>query len=311
MVNLSRRAFLEFCAKITAIIGLESTFTPQIAEAISKLTSNAPPVIWLQGQSCSGCSVSLLNSCDPGPSEIITQYISLKFHGTLSTATGETAMDALKNLINAGKYFLVFEGSIPSKMPEACVIGHIPISTLLKNAAENAEGIIAVGACASFGGIPAAENNPTGAVSVPHFLKDEKINKPTIILPGCPAHPDWIVGTLVHMIKFGIPPLDSKGRPKMFFSKLIHDQCPRFSDYERENFAKTFTDNGCLFRLGCIGPNTYADCTIRYWNSKTNSCINAGAPCIGCASENFATKTNFPFFRKGEQSRMLEEKKIS
>ncbi|MBF0119825.1 MAG: hydrogenase small subunit [Desulfobacterales bacterium] len=304
MVNLSRRDFLSFCAKITALIGLESTFVPQIAEGVSKLINNAPPVIWLQGQSCSGCSVSLLNSYAPGPAELITRYISLKFHSTLSTATGDVAMDTLNQVIKDGGYFLVFEGSVPSKMPEACLMGHVPVSEILSDAAKNSEGIIAVGTCASFGGIPAAENNPTGAISVPLFLKNENINKPTILLPGCPAHPDWIVGTLVHMIKFGLPPLDAKGRPKMFFAKLIHEQCPRFSDYEREKFAKTFTDKGCLFRLGCIGPNTYADCTIRYWNSRINSCIPSGAPCIGCASEDFAIKANFPFFRKGEEKKI-------
>ena len=68
----------------------------------------------------------------------------------------------------------------------------------------------------------------------------------------------------------------------------------------RENFAKTFSDDGCLFKLGCLGPNTFADCTLRYWNSRTNSCISSGAPCIGCASETFASKSAFPFYRKGE-----------
>ncbi len=122
-----------------------------------------------------------------------------------------------------------------------------------------------------------------------------------IRLPGCPANPDWIIGTLVHLLKFGIPRLDDKNRPKMFYSKLIHEQCPRFADYEREKYAEHFSDNGCLFKLGCLGPNTNADCTIRYWNSGANSCIQSGAPCIGCASEDFAHKSSVPFYRKTEK----------
>ena len=278
-------------------MGLGSSAIPKIAEALEQLSAGNAPVLWLQGQSCSGCSISLLNTEDPGPAQVLTGYISLLFHSTLSAATGDVSMDVLNRSIDHGGYLLVIEGSIPAGMPEACVIGHEHFSKQVIRAAKNAKAVIAVGTCAAFGGIPGAENNPTGAVSVPHFLKNKGISKPVIVLPGCPAHPDWIVGTLVHVLKFGIPSLDEKGRPNMFFSKLIHDQCPRFADYERENFAKSFSDDGCLFKLGCLGPNTYADCTLRLWNSGANSCINAGAPCIGCASEEFAAKASVPFYR--------------
>jgi hydrogenase small subunit len=175
-------------------------------------------------------------------------------------------------------------------------------------AAAKAQAIIAQGTCAAFGGIPAAEGNPTGAMSVVSFLKKEGITKPIISLPGCPPHPDWLVGTLVHVLKFGMPALDAEGRPKMFYSKLVHDQCPRFADYERENFAKTFSDDGCLFKLGCLGPNTHADCTLRNWNSGVNSCIKAGAPCIGCTAKEFASRTTFPFFRKSESEQAAMKK---
>jgi len=160
-----------------------------------------------------------------------------------------------------------------------------------------------VGICATAGGIPGAEGNSTGAMSVPAFLKQAGIAIPCIVIPGCPAHPDWIVGTLVHVLQFGPPPLDELGRPKAFFSKFIHDQCPRFADYERENFAKKFGDDGCLFRLGCAGPITKADCNLRQWNGGTNTCIKAGAPCIGCAWEGFGAKRDFPFYLKNGQLR--------
>jgi hydrogenase small subunit len=178
------------------------------------------------------------------------------------------------------------------------MIGNEPFTKQVIRAADKATAIIAVGTCAAFGGIPAAENNPTGALSVPDFLKKEGVSKPTISIPGCPVHPDWLVGTLVHVLKFGIPALDDSGRPKMFFSRLVHDQCPRFADYEREKFARKFSDEGCLFKLGCLGPNTHSDCTNRLWNSGTSYCIKAGAPCIGCTSKAFAGKASFPFFRK-------------
>jgi hydrogenase small subunit len=107
-----------------------------------------------------------------------------------------------------------------------------------------------------------------------------------------------LLGTLAHALKLGIPPLDALGRPKAFFSRLMHDQCARFADYEREKFAKTFGDEGCLFKLGCLGAITHTDCALRQWNSGVNSCIRAGAPCIGCGSEQFAAKASLPFITK-------------
>ncbi len=309
MQNFTRREFLEISAKITALLGLGSSAVPKVAEALEMLSAENLPVLWLQGQSCSGCSVSLLNSENPGPAEILTTYISLLFHSTLSTATGDVGMKIVHRSIDEGGFFLVVEGSMPDRMPEACIMGHEPVTEIVARAARKAKAVIAIGTCASFGGSPSAENNPTGAISGPDFLKKKNISTPVIRLPGCPAHPDWLVGTLVHVIKFGIPPLDDMGRPMMFYSKLIHDQCPRFADYEREKYAKHFSDDGCLFMLGCVGTITRADCTLRYWNSRTNSCIPAGAPCIGCASEDFAAQASFPFYRKSEQHNKKETKK--
>lgn len=295
MAQISRRQFLAWGAKLTALMGLDASVIPQVAEALEELSSGGVPILWLQGLSCSGCSVSLLNSESPKPIEILTAYISLLFHSTLSVATGEVAMEVINQTVEHGGYYLAVEGSIPAGMPRACMLGEESIPDQVLRSARSARAVISVGSCASFGGIPAAENNPTGAVSVHNFLADKGISTPIINIPGCPAHPDWIVGTLVHLLKFGLPALDDARRPTMFYRRLIHDQCPRFSDYERERFAKTFSDDGCLFKLGCLGPGTYADCTLRLWNGRTNYCIKAHAPCIGCASEDFASRASFPF----------------
>ena len=308
MPDITRRSFLQLSIKLAAAMGLSSSSVPRIADALEQLVSKNAPVLWLQGLSCSGCSVSFLNSDNPGPAQVLTDYISLLFHSTLSTATGATGMEIIHRSVERGGYFLVVEGSIPQGMAQACKVGGESFSEQVLKAARNARAVIALGTCASFGGIPAAENNPTGAVGVPRFFKEKGITTPVILLPGCPTHPDWLVGTLVHVIKFGIPPLDDKGRPKLFYSRLIHDQCPRFADYERERFARTFSEDGCFFKLGCMGPLTHADCTLRQWNSGSNFCIRAGSPCIGCASERFAAKAAFPMFEKNIESAKGKEK---
>lgn len=298
MSDITRRQFIGLSVRLAAAMGLGSSAIPRIAEALEDIRSGTVPVLWLQGLSCSGCSVSLLNSDNPGPLRILTRYLSVLFHSTLSTATGEVGMAIVRNRIEAGGYCLIAEGSVPRGMPSACKMGGDYFTDALLQAAANADSIIAAGACAANGGIPGAENSPTGAVSVPEFLKENGITTPVIRIPGCPAHPDWLVGTLVHALKFGVPDLDRQGRPKMFFSRLVHDQCPRFADYERERFAKTFADEGCFFKLGCLGPLTHADCSLRLWNNGINFCINAGAPCIGCAADDFPQAVSFPLFTK-------------
>ena len=228
MSDITRRKFLELSVKLSVITGLGSMAVPRIAEALGELSAGQAPVLWLQGQSCSGCSVSLLNSDHPDPVTLLTAYISLRFHATLSTSTGDVSMAVINQSIAKGGYFLAVEGSIPTSMPEACMVGHETFEKQVSRAAKNANAVIAVGGCASFGGIPAAENNPTGAQSVPAFLKKEKIDKPVIAIPGCPVHPDWLVGTLVHVLKFGIPGPGRKSPPEDVLRKAPSRPVPSF-----------------------------------------------------------------------------------
>ncbi len=307
MEPMTRRSFLTVSLRLAALMGLGASAAPALAEALERVVRGRAPTLWLQGQCCSGCSVSLLDSEPLGPAQLLTQQIALAFHQTLSGATGHQAVETVDRAIAAGGFILVVEGSVPVGMPRACFFGEETFTDQLTRAAKAAKAVVAVGTCATSGGIPAAEGNATGSLPVPAFLKQAGIAVPCISIPGCPAHPDWIVGTLTHVLGFGIPPLDDLGRPKAFFGKLVHDQCPRFADYERENFAAKFGDDGCLFRLGCAGPITRADCNLRQWNGGTATCIRAGAPCIGCASELFAAKRDFPFYLKNGQLRPEEK----
>jgi hydrogenase small subunit len=302
----SRRSFLQLAARLTAVMGLGASAIPNMAEALGQIAGGTAPVLWLQGQCCSGCSVALLDAESLTPDKLLTRVISLAFHQTLSSATGHQAVDVVNQIVRQGGYVLIVEGTVPAKMPKACLFGEEPFGNQLVRAAKNAKAILAVGTCAAFGGIPAAENNPTGAVSVPAFLATEGIRTPTILIPGCPLHPDWLVGTIAHVLKFGLPPLDEKGRPKAFFSRMIHDQCPRFADYERETFAHTFGEPGCLFKLGCMGPITKADCSLRAFNGGVNSCLLAGAPCIGCAGESFYLRSDLPLYTKAHAASAKE-----
>lgn len=298
MNAINRRAFLSLSTRLSVALGLGAGAIPRVAEALDELSQGLAPVLWLQGQCCSGCSISLLDSEAVKPVKLLTHYLSLGFHQTLSAATGLVAVDVVNQLINRGGYILIAEGTVPAQMPEACQFGEEHYGDLFIRAARRAKAVVAVGTCAAYGGVPAAEHNPTGAMNVPSFLKQEGVDAPLLRVPGCPVHPDWLVGVVVHTLKFGLPPLDGLGRPLAYYGRTLHEQCPRFNDYEREVFARTFGDDGCLFKLGCAGPITYTDCNLRSWNGGVNSCIRAGAPCIGCGSPNFCAKADYPLITK-------------
>ncbi len=302
-MKMDRRTFLKDAALLTAGLGLAPMFKPQIADALEELATGRAPILWLQGQSCSGCSVSLLNSESPAPADLLTRYLSLYFHQTLSAATGASALHAIETAIGAGEYVLVVEGAVPVGMPESCVIGEEPFVDLVARAARKAKAVASVGTCASFGGVPAAPPNATGATGVSEVLAQAGISVPVMNLPGCPSHPAWLVGNLVYLLKVGIPELDEHRRPKRTFGQLLHDQCPYFAKYQAKSFAQHLGEDGCLFKLGCQGVVTHADCAMRFWNGGTNWCLGAHAPCLGCAHPEFVRNPGFAFFRLNEKDR--------
>ncbi|MDH4321632.1 MAG: hydrogenase small subunit [Desulfobulbaceae bacterium] len=299
---IDRRQFLQMAATLSTVFGVSNLPAP-VQAALNKIDpASLPKLVYLQGQSCTGCSISLLQAESPSPASLITDYSQLAFHADLSAISGKKAVEMITRFVTgqAGPYLLAIEGAIPAKMPEACVIGEHPFAWYLDQAAKTMTAAVAVGTCASHGGIPAAEGNPTGACSLREYYAQTGVKKPVIAIPGCPPHPDWVWQTVVHLVKIGMPELTKDGSPKLFFDRKVHETCPRYHDFQQEIFAKKLGANGCLFKLGCLGPDTSADCPTRWWNGGQNWCIGANAPCIGCASPIFARKKNFPFYRIAE-----------
>jgi hydrogenase small subunit len=296
---VDRRQFIKMAAALGTAFGLSNLPAP-VAAALKQIDPRSvPKLLYLQGQSCSGCSISLLQAQSPSPLALITKYSQLAFHTDLSATSGAQAMNLIDRYIGgeAGDYLLVLEGAIPDKMPSACHIGDKPLATLLEAASRTMTAAVAVGACACDGGIPGAEGNQTGAIGLPQFFSQRKIEKPVIQIRGCSVHPDWVWQTVVHLVKIGMPEMTDIGSPKLFYSHTVHETCPRYHDFQQEIFAKQLGDRGCLFQLGCLGPQTKADCSSRWWNGGTTWCINANAPCIGCASPLFAKQKSMPFYR--------------
>jgi hydrogenase small subunit len=304
MTHLTRRELLRVGAALAGAAGLGPALGRVLAAGLEDFATQRAKVVWVEGMSCSGCSVSLLNAENPGPLELLTEVISMIFHPTIGAAQGDVCMDVLAQAAQGRDYFLIVEGAVPTAMSQACSIGGRPLTELLPPMLRNARGIIAAGTCAAFGGIPAAEGNLTGAANVRTFMQQQGIAWQGKLVqgPGCPVHPDSLVGTLAYFAAKGYPQVDPELlTPDMFYRHSVHDDCPKFHYWEKREFAAKFGDDGCLFKLGCLGPLSHTNCPRRQWNGGTNWCIRAGAPCIACTNDKFAAYRDFPFYRKGER----------
>jgi hydrogenase small subunit len=293
--GVTRREFLRFCAAATSAMALPVALAPQVARALEN--ARRPSVIWLPFQECTGCTESITRSHGATIEGMIFDAISLDYQHTLQAASGTAAEHAREQAMkdNWGNYLLIVDGSVPTGNAGYGTIAGMSNLEMLREAAKGAGAIVALGSCATFGGIPMAKPNPTGAVPVSEVIK----GKPIINVPGCPPIPVVITGVLMQYLTFGrIPELDSLGRPLAFYGQTIHDRCYRRPFYERGEFAETFDDEGarkgwCLYKLGCKGPTTYNACATAKWNGGVSFPIEAGHGCIGCSEPRFWDKGGF------------------
>jgi len=298
--SINRRDFLKFCAGTATLLGLSEAAVPRVAKALEE-AAKKPPVIWLEGQDCAGCSISFTNTSNPGTAEIILDTISLRYHEALMAASGHQAEKALQDSIKEGGYVLVVEGSIPEADDRYCKIADVPFVQTVKEAAANAAAVIAIGACATYGGIP--RGTPSKGMGISAAMDKGLVpKKPLINVPTCPVHPEHFVGTVVYYLLYKKPPpMDAHLRPLLFYDKLIHDNCERRGHFENGEFLADWNDfkqrNFCLYLKGCKGPFTHSDCPKRRWNDGLNWCIGCGAGCQGCSEPAFYTGMS-PLYQK-------------
>ena len=286
--DVSRREFLKFCTVMAATMGLPFSAANLIAKTIKN--PKRPPVIWLHFQECTGCTESLLRATHPTVENLVLDLISLDYSETLMAAAGHQAEAALHASVkaNEGKFICVVEGSIPTKDNGIyCKIGGKTALEILNEIGPKAAAIVAIGSCASWGGVQSADPNPTGATGVNQIIKD----KPVINLPGCPASPYNILSTILYYLTLKkLPELDKQGRPKFAYGRLIHENCERRPHFDAGRFAEQFGGEGhrkgwCLYKLGCKGPETYANCSIQLYGDVGSQSwpVGTGRPCFGCA----------------------------
>ncbi|OGP58934.1 MAG: oxidoreductase, partial [Deltaproteobacteria bacterium RBG_13_49_15] len=271
--GVSRRDFMRYCTYLTAAMGLSSSFVPKVAEvfAASKVR---PPVVWLHFAECTGCSEAVLRSQYPYIDDLVLEVLSLEYHETVMAAAGQQAEDQLHATVKKyeGKYLCVVEGAIGTRFNGG--YGKISGRTFMeigKEVCSKAAAVICIGTCATFGGIQAAKPNPGGYKGVGEALGIKPVN-----ISGCPPNPVNFVGTVVNYLLLGkLPELDNLGRPLFAYAKTIHDQCPRRSHFENNEFVTEFGSKEaamgyCLYKMGCRGPETYNNCPIAKFNDGTS-----------------------------------------
>jgi hydrogenase small subunit len=286
--GISRRDLLKFCTYITGTLALPASMVPRVAHALQ--TATRPPVVWLEMQDCAGCTESLLRANQPTVAELVLDVLSLNYHETIMTPSGKMAEKSLEDTVAAGGYITVVEGSIPTKDDGIyCCIGGRTAVDILNEVASNTAAIIAVGACAFYGGWPATQPNPTEAKGVKDIVSDV----PIINMAGCPYNVDNLTATIVHYLTFNaLPAVDDLGRPLFAYGRRIHDNCERRGHFDAGEFVREWGDEGhrngwCLYQMGCKGPVSFQNCPTIRWNQGTNWPVGAGHGCIGCANPNF------------------------
>lgn len=288
--GVSRRDFLKYCSVVAVGLGLPLSAGTRIAEAI--VNPKRPPVIWLSFQECTGCVESLLRANHPTIESLILDMISLDYSETLSAASGHQVEAAKEQSIreNKGKFILVVDGAIPTRDNGIyCKIAGKTALSILQETAPHAAAIIAMGSCASWGGVAAAAPNPTEAKGIPELLA----GKAVVTIPGCPPSPYNLLSTILHFLTYQkLPQLDTAGRPLFAYSRLIHENCERRPHFDAGRFATQFGDElhrkgACLYKLGCKGPETHANCpSILFGDAGAGAWpVGTGHPCFGCAEK--------------------------
>lgn len=284
-------------------------------------------VFWLAGMSCDGCTIAASGATNPSVEDLLAGNLPglpkmVLHHPVLSVEAGHEFVEnfrmAWEDELDA-PYVIVYEGSIADEEIAARTGGYWaglgveetgdgpqPVSTAkwVERLAPGAAASIAIGTCATWGGIPAAAGNPTGAMSLMDFLGEDyrsAFGLPVINIPGCSPIGDNFTETVAAVLYYlqgigPIPDLDELGRPAWLFEETVHRGCTRAGYYEEGVFAEEYGDRECLVEVGCWGPVVNCNIVRRGAINHHGGCMEAGGICIGCTMPGFPDKFA-PFYK--------------
>lgn len=265
-------------------------------------------VYWFHCAGCDGDSVALLNLEHPSLVDIFADLEVLPLHHPSISITSYKEQKETIKAIREGEApldILVVEGSVlrgPSNTGMFDTKFGEPKKNILASLAKTAKYVIALGTCASFGGVGKGtetqatglqfEGSEKGGLLGADFLSSGGL--PVINLPGCPCHPEIFTGTLAFLAQGLSIELDELNRPLTWYGMMVHQGCTRNEYHEYRVEDDDFGKRGCLFfHKGCHGPLTGGSCNKLLW-SKRSSKPRVGTPCFGCNEPDFPQ--SYPFF---------------
>jgi hydrogenase small subunit len=274
-------------------------------------------ILWTsEGMSCDGDTVSITAASLPSVEDVVLGAIpglpKVHLHNkVLAYETGDDFMAAFHRAARGDlePFIFVVEGSIPNEkingdgywtsMGNDPATGEpITVNEWIDRLAHKAWAVVAIGTCATYGGIHAMAGNPTGSMGLADYLGWDFRSAgglPIVNVPGCPVQPDNFMETLLWVLHqaAGLAPtipLDEQLRPTWLFGKTVHEGCDRAAYYEQGDFAKDYNSPKCIVKIGCWGPVVNCNVTKRGWMDGVGGCPNVGGICIGCTMPGFPDK---------------------
>jgi hydrogenase small subunit len=291
---------------------------------------NIVHVFWIAGMSCDGCSIAATGATNPSVEDLLLGRIPnlpkvVLHHPVLSPGAGAEFIRPFRAAVDGtlgAPYVVVLEGSVPDDQAFPTETGYFsamgaggfdPLSETdqpnrvtdwLWKLAPGAAAYVAIGTCATWGGIPAAAGNITGSMSLTDFLgKDYRsaLGVPVVNVPGCSPVGDNFTETVAAVLLFlqnlaPLPKFDELGRPAWLFGETVHRHCPKAGYYEEGVFSEEPGDNQCLVEIGCWGPVVQCNIVERGAINHMGGCMVAGGACIGCTMPGFPDKFS-PFYK--------------
>jgi hydrogenase small subunit len=258
-------------------------------------------LIWIAGASCDGCTMAMLGATEPGLEDLLlgrvpdTPPVTL-VHPVLALESGEAYRAYLERACSGelGPFVLVLEGSVldesragQGSFSRLGVQDEQPLTTAawIDRLAPRAEAVVAIGSCATWGGIPASAGSPTGAMGLEAYLGrhfHSRAGLPIVNVPGCAPAGDAFIETLVyiflHLAHLVPLELDEERRPRWLYNEATHVRPPR-ADY----LPPQVYDAAGRPTVGCPVPS-------QGWMRGIGGCGRVGGACIGCTARDFTDR---------------------
>jgi hydrogenase small subunit len=256
-------------------------------------------LVWLTGVGCNGCTMAMLGASEPGIEDLIQGNVPdaprvTLIHPELAMESGDAYRANLERAAEGllSPMVLVLEGAIPddrragegsfSRMGTSPEGRAVTIGNWIERLAPHAEAVIAIGSCAAWGGVPAADGNPIGARGLEDFLGRGFKSRgalPVVNVPGCAPAGEGFIETLIyvflHLAQLVPLDLDEERRPRWMFNHDAYPLPPRVEYPPAAGFDLSHR------------PVVKCQVPVAGWLRGFGGCARIGGSCIGCTDRDF------------------------